>query len=112
MKSVFVRIARVGLGMTTLALLAFPVRVANAQTNWESAIRKNTPSHIELTSIQEGETKLVIRGKANSNPDLGMYMRTLSETVGEPSLDQTRREDNKSVFVLTVKKTKHEGNRR
>ena len=93
-------------------LVASPFCVANAQTNWESAIRQNTPSSIELTSIQEGETKIVIRGKANSNPDLGKYMRTLLESVGEPSLDQAKREDNKSVFVLTVKKTKHEGNRR
>ena len=93
-------------------LLVSPFCVANAQTNWEGAIRQNTPINIELTSIQEEETEIVIRGKANSNPDLGKYMRTLLETVGEPSLVQTKREDNKSVFVLTVKKTKHQGNRR
>ena len=81
-------------------------------TNWESAIRQNTPSDIELTSIQEEETKIVIRGKANSNPDIGKYMRTLSETVGEPSLLEARREDDKSVSVLTVEKTKRHGNGR
>ncbi len=93
-------------------LLVPPFCVANAQTNWESAIRQNTPSDIELTSIQEEETEIVIRGKANSNPDIGRYMRTLSETVGEPSLLQAKLEDDKSVFVLTVKKTKRQGSGR
>ena len=93
-------------------LLVSPFCVASAQTNWESVIRQNTPTNIELTSIQEEEMKVVVRGKANSNPDLGRYMRTLLETVGEPSLVQTKREDNKSVFILTVGKTKHQGNRR
>ena len=88
-------------------LLAFPFRVAIAQTDWETTIRQNTPADIELTSIQEEETKIVIRGTANSNPDLAKYMRALPENVGEPELAQVTREDDKSVFVLMVKKTRH-----
>jgi hypothetical protein len=34
-------------------------------------------------------------------------MRALSENVGEPELAQVTREDDKSVFVLMVKKTRH-----
>ncbi len=87
-------------------LFAFPFRVAIAQTDWETTIRQNTPADIELTSIQEEETKIVIRGTANSNPDLAKYMRALSENVGEPELAQVTREDDRSVFVLMVKKTR------
>ncbi len=93
--------------LTTCVLLVVPYSIATAQTDWESTIRQNTPADIELTSIQEEETEIVIRGTANSNPDLAKYMRALSETVGKPELIQATREDDRSVFLLTVKKTKH-----
>ena len=101
-------IGRTAMGwLTTCVLLVAPCSIATAQTDWESTIRQNTPADIELTSIQEGETEIVIRGTANSNPDLAKYMRALSENVGDPELAQVTREDDKSVFVLMVKKSRH-----
>ena len=96
--------------LATCVLLASSFCVANAQTSWESEIRKNTPTNIELASIQEEGTRIVIRGTANSNPDIAEYMRTLLENVAEPSLLQITREADKSVFVLTIKNTKQQGN--
>ena len=92
--------------LATCVLLASPIRVANAQTDWESRIRQNTPTNIELSSIEEEETRIVIRGTANSNPDIAEYMRALLENVAEPSLLQITREADKSVFILTIKNTK------
>ena len=81
------------LGGLAICLLAFPLSIAIAETDWESTIRQNTPANIELTSIQEEETKVVLRGTANSNPDFANYMRALSEDAGEPELAQVTRED-------------------
>lgn len=93
--------------LAIIVLLAVPIAVANAQESWEDTIRQNTPASIELTSLRKEDTRIVLRGTANSNPDLAKYRRTLSENVGEPELAQVTREDDKSVFVLMVKKTKH-----
>jgi hypothetical protein len=93
-------------GWLAICSLVFLFSVVIAETDWESTIRKNTPADIVLTSIQEEGTKVVIRGTANSNPDLAEYTRTLSGSVGEPKLAQVTREDDKSVFVLRVEKAK------
>ncbi len=90
----------------TSALLALWLSLAIpalADTDWEKRVRQLAPDAIEIETVERKGEELIVRGKAASNPDISHYLRSLQKSVGTPSLDYVKREDDLSHFSLRVR---------
>ena len=75
-----------------------------AQSEWDERIAAITPANIELTDVEETDGYITIKGTAKNNADISALMRAVQKSkLGDPDLQQIKRMNDMSHFILRIK---------
>ena len=99
------------IGRKTISLLgAALLLLLNAQSasadSWKNRIKALAASNVHIVSVKAEARHLVIRGTAENNNDVSIFMRRLADNVGAPSLKIRTQANAASEFTMKVKKPK------
>jgi hypothetical protein len=94
------------LNLITLSCLVISPQLFSEPSLRALTLEKATPDYVSNLLIEDQGEGVRITGSTANMQDVSRYMRFLENSVGPPNLVSMQRKDNRSDFILEIKKFK------